>query len=111
MRIFKDDYAPLNFPIMVDISGEVYDALNDFLWKAHEHGIFDSQKSLYERLNTPKKEEPPSPQVYVTMYMLSAGFIVWFIAVLIACLTFIGERTFQSMLYVRRFRSRRVVIV
>jgi hypothetical protein len=88
MKIFKEDYLSQSSAIFVNNDNLVYDQLNKFILEVHQHGILVYYESLHNAPKVPKEEDPPQ---VLTMYMLSAGFIVWLVTVLIACLTFIGE--------------------
>jgi hypothetical protein len=108
MKIFKDDYIFGISPWFVQSDHIMYDQLCKFVLEIHQHGIL----ARFEKLNyvnqAPKEDEPLE---ILTMYMLSAGFIVWLASVLIACLSFIGEHIYRYLTFTRHLKSNSEIII
>lgn len=89
MTIFKDNYIMFPSYWILNTGNSISDILEKFILELHQHGHIVH----FVRLETPRKIpqlEDPGPQI-LTMTKLSAGFIVWLVAVLAACITFVGE--------------------
>lgn len=76
--------------ILVKPESFIYDLINDFIYHCHQYGFFQH----FESINFPL---PPIPTVkdtrkILTMNMLSAGFYLWIISVIVACVVFFAER-------------------
>jgi hypothetical protein len=92
MNILKEDYVLLTSSWLVTPESNLYETVQDFLLKMHEHGFikhFDEMQHSF-----PVSEDGQGPQV-LTMYMLSAGFIVWLATILLACIAFICEHIYR----------------
>lgn len=90
MKIFDEDYE-VNEKVWIvhKETQEIFKILEKFILEAHQHGIIRHFENLVE-LNEIPKPPDPDPKV-LTMEILSAGFIVWLVTVIISCISFIGE--------------------
>lgn len=66
----------------------IHDVLNDFILQCHQHGFIEYFISRHFKL--PKIDKRDTRKV-LTMYMLSAGFYLWIISVVVACVVFVIE--------------------
>lgn len=103
MKIFKDDYMWVGSSWLVTPNSFLCEELERFILELHQHGII---KHFHSLVSLPKVPEPESDPKKLTMYMLSAGFIVWISTVVVACLGFIGEHIVNQM----KCRRRRKII-
>jgi hypothetical protein len=92
MKIFKENHKMILLNWKVDPYCLVHESLEKFVLEAHQHGHIQYHISKYTPLPSPKPP-PPGPQV-LTIYMLSAGFIVWLVTILAACLMFVFEHIY-----------------
>jgi hypothetical protein len=82
--------SPLTIPVpwLVAKSSLLYDTLNDFLLHSEQHGFtqhfYDAEYAYASTLPEPDPKK-------LTLDILSAGFIVWLITVMIACFVFVIE--------------------
>lgn len=102
--IFKDDYYFLTSCWFMDFQNFLYDDIEMLILQFHQHGIIKRYESFAKLPPIPPQEDQPQ---ILTLYMLSAGFIVWCVTVLLACLTFIGEFTFY---YVNKYLKRPKIV-
>jgi hypothetical protein len=93
MKIIKDNFCYEESFVLTSDGHILYDHINKFILEAHQSGLIQYHISRYDLGNDQKEED--STEI-LTLYMLSAGFIVWLVAVLIACLSFIGEHFYHS---------------
>lgn len=100
LRFMEDDYRIAPVPWHMPRVGAIiffYQHLEKFILEAHQHGIVEH----FRRKWTPRSLEPdPSEPKVLTMYMLSAGFILWLGSVAVACIVFIFE-------HIVRYNSKR----
>lgn len=66
----------------------IYEPLEKFILESHQHGILDHLRRKY--FPQTKKIEPDGPKV-LTFSMLSAGFYLWFMCVIISIIIFFLE--------------------
>lgn len=64
-----------------------------FIGELHQHGHIEHFKNV-AKIRDPPKPEDPGPQV-LTMYILSAGFIVWLASISTAFIAFAGEHLWR----------------
>lgn len=89
LTIYKNDYFAVPQCWYVKPGSFLVETFDKFILEMHQHGIL---KHLEDRDKPQKvaKPEEAGPQI-LTMYMLSAGFIVWISTVAFACLVFACE--------------------
>jgi hypothetical protein len=107
MKIFQEDY--MTFCSNWNVFSQYYQfylLLNNFLLELHQHGHLLHLESM-ENVPKPPKPQNPEPQV-LTMYKLSAGFIVWFASFSAAFIVFIAEHIWRYY-KVTRHLNRRVI--
>lgn len=99
MTLLNDDYLLHSEYVMVKPESYIYSVLNDFILQCHQYGFFnhfqtkESKPLVLEIKDTSRK--------VLTMHMLSAGFYLWLMSVLLACVVFLIEHVVR---YVSRTR-------
>lgn len=99
MTLLNDDYRLHSEYVMVKPESYIYSVLNDFILQCHQYGFFNHFQS--------KKSKPlvleikDTSRKVLTMHMLSAGFYLWLMTVLLACVVFLIEHVVR---YVSRTR-------
>lgn len=88
MRIFEDDYLWVGSSWLVHPYSIIGEALERYILELHQHGIIEHYLNLVSVPKVPTFIKGPEK---LTMFMLSAGFLVWIITVLITCIEFICE--------------------
>lgn len=89
--ITEDSYETSFAPWYVNIYGVIYESLSKFILECHQHGFteyFERKRLSYK--NTLLKNEVK----VLTLHILSAGFYVWLVSVVIACISFLGEHVY-----------------
>lgn len=101
--VYSDDIYKVNFEVMyLFYESCLYQSLEDFILKLHQHGLIDYLKKKYfDALILPEKFIEDDRKV-LTLYVLSAGFCMWLIMIIISILAFIGEHIVR---FVTRQRS------
>lgn len=89
MTVVKDDYYFKSEYIMVNPESYISSILDDFILRFHQSGIFVYLNNKYKPDSLIFKTK--DPRKMLTIYMLSAGFYLWLISVLAACLVFVIE--------------------
>lgn len=88
-KLLDDDIVQMPLFLYFNTRALVSESFSNFILLCHQHGICDYFQSLVF-LAEPNKDEPEKPQI-LTMQKLSAGFLVWFGSVFVACLVFVCE--------------------
>lgn len=103
-RIADDDFDILDYTIGVDFRSYLYKSIEKLIQECHQHGIMEYFKSRTFKSSLVGRIDIVSEPKVLTMYMLSAGFYVWLVTVVIACFIFIMEQIIFSITQ----RSRKV---
>lgn len=97
------EYFLLNFKIFEEVlqtqtnkiftlsRGYLAESFEKFIIESHQHGIInylDRQAYPYSMIDNYQYTAEPN---VLTIYMLSAGFIIWLVSVCLAILVFVGE--------------------
>lgn len=106
MRLLKDDFISLPNNWLVDFNNHVFVPLEKFIQEAQQHGIIKHFENLMEHAQMPPDPEK-EPNV-LTMFMLSAGFLVWLVTVIFACVIFICE---HIIYYISIKRKKNSIII
>lgn len=88
MKIFENDYLWVGSSWLVQPNNFIGETLDKYILELHQHGIIEHYLDLVSLPKVPEFEKDPEK---LTMFMLSAGFLVWITAVSIACIEFICE--------------------
>lgn len=100
VKLCDEDYFYDAHSALVKPESYLYSVFNEFILHWFEHGF-----SKLDQLNNLPEEpqiEVKDPRTVLTLYMLSAGFYLWLITVLIACVVFIGENVVSYFASKRR---------
>jgi len=91
-KIMDDDYLWLTSAWNVYPFSFLYESMNNFILGMHQHGHIIH----FERLKAPSKVQidDPEPEV-LTMFMLSAGFIVWLTTISFGFVAFVCEHIWR----------------
>lgn len=96
IRLFKmlkdEPFQHVFMNILTFHRGFLSEILEKFLLEAHQHGIIESIRRKFYQFGPNFKEEIVSDPEKLSLYVLSAGFIVWLGTVGIACLIFLYEQ-------------------
>jgi hypothetical protein len=112
MKTFKENHKMIGMNWKVNQFSQIYDQIEKFVLEAHQHGLVQYHISKYTPLPAPNPP-PPGPQV-LTIYMLSAGFIVWLVTVLAACLMFVFEHIyfyFKITTKIKKFKKKMKTVI
>lgn len=83
--------------------GSLYKVLNDFILRCHQYGFIKHIESN----NYPAPIiQPKDPNVVLTLYILSAGFYLWLISIVVACFVFVGEHVVRYFSRTRHLSKR-----
>lgn len=83
--------------------GSLYKLFEDFTLRCHQNGVI----SHIESMNFPPEIiQPKDPRKILTFYMLSAGFYLWLISVVVACLVFVGEHVVRYFSRTRHLKQK-----
>lgn len=89
MKSIRDEYTWGGNYISFKKFGYLYEAFEKFLLEIHQNGVF---WALHDRVkNDTAIPEFDDPRVVLTLDMLSAGFIIWILCIIICCIVFISE--------------------
>jgi hypothetical protein len=99
MKIFKDDYMWVGSSWLVTPNSFLCEALERYILELHQHGII---QHFHDLVSSPKVPESESDPQVLSMYILSAGFIVWIVTVAMACIVFIIELFVSRMISCKR---------
>jgi hypothetical protein len=102
LTIFEEYYYLTSIVWVVGEYGVFTDFIDMFVLELHQHGIISHFLNL-EKANKISKL-PPGPQV-LTLFTLSAGFIVWISTVFVACITFVCEHVVRYLTVTRYLKK------
>lgn len=89
MALLQDIFGGLLHIIPIRQNSFIYESLSKFILQYYQHGLMAYLESKWFPGNYAEVDEDEA-QV-LTIGMLSAGFIVWLVCVLISCVVFLIE--------------------
>lgn len=88
MKFLDDNFLVFFSSWLIKMNSDLYRSIEKFMLECHQHGLivfFGSKNAL-----KPLEAVVDGPKV-LTVKMLSAGFVLWLICVLVSCVAFISE--------------------
>lgn len=102
MVVLNEDLRTHHEVFIVRSESYIIDVLNDFILRCHQHGFFKYFESQY--FETPEIIVEDARKI-LTFNMLSAGFYLWLISIVVACLVFIVEHVVRYFSRTRKLRK------
>lgn len=96
-KVLDDDYRLYFYSWYVE--AHLFESFQKFILELHQHGIIKYLDRKYFSIATTPDEEKPKQ---LTLFMLSAGFYIWLITVVVALIAFIGEIIYRYFSQSRR---------
>jgi hypothetical protein len=107
MIFFQDNHKMRLVPWVTYTNSFLFESLANFVLEMHQFGFIDHFVSLNMPSEIPKPEDP-GPQI-LTMYMLSAGFIVWVVTFVVASISFIFEHIYKFITDKRAQKNKKII--
>lgn len=110
-EVFSSDMFPLDDVfrflfvqnMIVPEEGSLYKLFEDFTLRCHQSGIISYIESMHF---LPEVIQPTDTRKVLTLHLLSAGFYIWLISVVVACIVFVVEHVVRYFSRTRYLKNR-----